>query len=158
VYKNVTGDFKVAATFHARRDSQHSLPPSGYAHLGGLMARDASGPPENYTFIVVGRDVDDLSVETKKTHDGASDYVGPSGPNGDAELRLCRVGQIFRLYNRAPGAMVWTLAITYDRTLTTTMAATMQVGININADSATHDLRVEVEGITLTQAGDCTAD
>jgi hypothetical protein len=158
VSKLVTGDFKVTSAIRARRASNPSLPPDQNIHLAGLMARKSGGPPENYVFIVVGDDVDDLSVETKTTTNNVSDYIGPSWGSGDAELRICRLGSTFRLYKRMIGAASWTLAITYDRP---DLPSTLEVGPNVYAASATPDLvatwdEVRFEGVC--DLAGCTED
>ena len=159
VYKEVTGDFRVTARVHARKTSAPSDPPSIAVHLGGLMARDpaSDGPsaPENYLFIVVGFDENDLSVETKNTLDDASDYVGPSWPSADAELRLCRVGSAFHLYRRALGAATFEEATVYDRP---DLPPTLQVGPNVYSLTAP-DLTVSFDEVTFARVAslaDCT--
>jgi hypothetical protein len=158
IHKTVTGDFKVTATVHARKRTDPTQAPSTRIHLGGLMARDPDGPPENYVFIVVGIDVDDQSVETKTTIKGASTYVGPSWPVPDADLRICRSGAQFRLYKRAPGAAAWTLATSYQRP---DLPATLQVGPNVYAPTARPDLDVAFEQVDFAPVAspdDCTRD
>jgi len=149
LHKLVDGDFQVTATVRARRRTQPALPPALDVHLGGLIARDpASGAPggrENYVFIVVGRDVDDLSVETKTTVDGESTFSGPSWGSGDAELRLCRDDAMFRLYKRAPGGDVWELAAAFARP---DLPAVLEVGVIIYANAASPDLEVRFEEVT----------
>lgn len=125
VYQEVTGDFSVEAPAHARRTSALDQPPNQAVHLGGLIARNPVGATENHVFITVGFDEDDLSVETKTTVGSVSNYVGPTWPSGDAELRLCRQGADFRLYKREIGAATWQLAMTYSRP---DLPATLQVG------------------------------
>ncbi|MBK6687679.1 MAG: hypothetical protein IPG45_24610 [Deltaproteobacteria bacterium] len=130
IYKNVTGDFKLTSAVQARRTTNSNLAADRYVHLGGLMARDGNSASENYVFIVVGYDENDLSVETKTTVNGNSTFVGPSWPSGDAELRLCRVGNTFVVYKRAIGAGSWTEAARWDRP---DLPATLQVGPNAYA-------------------------
>jgi hypothetical protein len=125
VHQEVTGDFAVEAAVYARSTASPGSPPNRTVHLGGLMARNGGTGPENYVFAVVGYDENDLSVETKSTRDSVSTYEGPTWPNGDAELRLCRSGAEFRLYKRTIGATTWELAKTYTRP---DLPATLQVG------------------------------
>lgn len=114
------------------------------------MARNPAGPPENYVFIVVGNDENDLSVETKTTVNSASSYAGPSWPSGDAELRICRLGAAMHLYKREIGAASWTLATTYDRP---DLPATLEVGPNVYAAASPPDLVVTFEEVEF--AGVC---
>jgi hypothetical protein len=157
VHKSVTGDFRVTATVHARKTSAPSEPPDTTIHLGGLMARDPASDAgmENYVFIVVGFDENDVSVETKSTTNDMSDYVGPTWPQTEAELRLCRVGSSFRLYKRPVGGTMWQEAMVYDRP---DMPATLQVGPNAYSLSMP-DLTVDFDEVTfarVSSVADCT--
>jgi hypothetical protein len=125
VYQNVTGDFAVEGAVYARSAAIPGSPPNRTVHLGGLMARNGGTDRENYVFAVVGYDENDLSVETKSTVEGISNFTGPSWPSGDAELRLCRSGSEFRLFKRTIGSATWELAQTFTRT---DLPATLQVG------------------------------
>lgn len=149
VYKEVNGDFKLTSTVRARRTTNPNLPADRYVHLGGLMARSGAGGGENYVFIVVGFDENDLSVETKTTVNNVSTYAGPSWPSGDAELRLCRVGRTFVVYKRALGAGTWTEANRYDRP---DLPSTLQVGPNAyafaNGNPGAPDLTVSFDAAT----------
>jgi hypothetical protein len=158
IYKNVTGNFKVTTTVHPRKRSAAMQPPSARVHLGGLMARNPTGATENYVFIVVGIDVNDQSVETKTTVNGASTYIGPSWPMPDAQLRICRIGAQLRLYKRAPGTAAWQLAVSYDRP---DLPATLQVGPNVYAPADRPDLDVAFDEVRFAPADtpdDCTAE
>ena len=159
LHKAVTGDFRVTARVRARKTSAPDEPPDRTIHLGGLMARDPASDgaeaPESYVFIVVGRDENDVSVETKSTMNDESDYDGPTWPSTDAELRLCRVGSTFRAYKREGSAAAWEEAVVYERP---DLPATLQVGPNIYALTAP-DLTVHFDEVTFARvatASDCT--
>jgi len=157
VHKSITGDFRVTATVHARKTSAPAEPPDATIHLGGLMARDPASDAgmENYVFIVVGFDENDVSVETKSTTNDTSDYIGPTWPSTEAELRLCRVGSSFHLYKRPVGGATWQEAIVYDRP---DLPATLQVGPNAYS-LTTPDLTVDVDEVTFARVStvaDCT--
>lgn len=158
LYRLVLGNFRITASVEARRASDVTQPPQGpVVQLGGLMARNPNPGPENYMFIVVGQDVNDLSVETKNTVDSLSKYNGPSWDSSDAELRLCRLGSTFNLYKRHPGESAWTLAQSVERP---DMPDILQVGPNIYSDGAP-DLQVRYDNLLLefiTADSDCTAD
>ncbi len=143
VYRLLEGDFSFQAQVRARRTSAPGSPPGSLIHLAGLMARDPSGARENHVFVVVGFDVNDLSVETKTTRDGESVFEGPSWSSGDAELRLCRTGSVFELYKREIGSPTWLLAQTYNRP---DLPPRLQVGANAYAQSGP-DLRAEFSSI-----------
>jgi hypothetical protein len=113
------------------------------------MARDPAAPPNNYVFIVVGNDVNDVSVETKTTVNSASTYTGPSSASSDAELRLCRVGSMFRLLKRDIAGGAWVEGALFDRP---DLPAAVQVGAVIYASSGTPDLVVTFEEITFAPA------
>lgn len=161
VYQNVTGNFKVTSTVHAHRKNMGlDVPPVSSVHLAGLMARRAvaegNGSQEDYVFIVVGFDVNDLSVEHKTTDDGVSTYDGPTWPNGEAELRICRIGATFRVYKRAIGGSVWTLAQTYTRA---DLPATLQVGAVTYSTEASPDVTGSFDAIdfgSVAVEADCT--
>jgi hypothetical protein len=161
VYKLVRGDFKVTSTVQARKASSPADPPDDYVHLGGLMARspasDGTEAPEDYVFIVVGNDENDLSVETKITENSMSTYDGPTWPSGDAELRLCRVGGMFHLYKRPIGGATWEAAAAFEDNL----PDEIQVGPNIYSGAAPPDLQVSYGEVVFAPAAseaDCMED
>jgi len=158
LYKELTGDFVATAPVRARRSSDPTQPAGDYVHLGGLMARDAAATAADYVFIVVGWDVNDNSVETKTTDDDVSTYDGPTWPDGDADLRICRVGSAFQLLKRRPGAAAWTLAETFDRP---DLGATLAVGPLLYAPTTSPDLHVELDEVVFRSVSgteDCTVD
>lgn len=159
VHQAVSGDFRVSARVRARRASAPDEPPPQVVHLGGLIARDPRSPPENYLFIVVGRDVNDLSVETKTTEGGRSVFEGPAWPHGsDAELRLCRLGADFHMYKRPIEGGAWELAGRFERP---DLPQTLQVGAIAYTNSAQPDLTVGFEEIVFADVfgeDDCLAD
>lgn len=153
VYQPVTGNFRVTADVRAMKRSDPARPPGGdrSVQLGGLMARSGAAGPENYVFIVVGDDGNGLSVETKSTTNSVSEYEGPGWGSSQAELRVCRVGEIFNLYKRHAGAGEdWMLAATYQRS---DLPQTLQVGANIYTDNVP-DLVVRYEGLRLEPVAD----
>jgi hypothetical protein len=158
LYRLIRGNFRITAKVEARKFSDLTQPPQGpVVQMGGLMVRNPNPGPENYVFIVVGQDVNDLSVETKNTRDSLSKYDGPAWGSADAELRICRVGATFNLYKRPVGSDTWQLAQTVDRP---DLPEILQVGPNIYSDG-TPDLQVRYDSLSLEQtltAADCTDD
>jgi hypothetical protein len=160
LYKPVGGNFKITADVYTAKSSDPSQPPGGdkTVQLGGLMARNGNSGQENYVFIVVGDDGNGLSVETKNTTQGLSKYEGPYWGSGEAELRLCRVGQTFNLYKRHVNANEpWTLATSYDRP---DLPDTLQVGVNIYTDSSP-DLQIRFENMKVqpvSSIAECETD
>jgi hypothetical protein len=158
LYRLIRGNFRITAKVEARKFSDLTQAPEGpVVQLGGLMVRNPNPGPENYVFIVVGQDVNDLSVETKNTVAGVSKYDGPSWGSADAELRICRVGATFNLYKRPIGETEWALAQTVDRP---DLPEIVQVGPNIYSDGEP-DLQVRYDNLSLEQTlneDDCTTD
>ncbi len=158
VYKPVSGNFKITADVHSAKHSDLTKLPGGdgSVQLGGLMARNGNGGQENYVFIVVGDDGDGLSIETKNTTQGLSKFNGPAWDSADAELRLCRVGQTFNLYQRHVNTReTWVLATAYDRP---DLPNDLQVGVNIYTDG-TPDLQIRYDNIkieSVTSLDECT--
>jgi hypothetical protein len=158
LHKSAAGNFKVTAVVRARRASDPTLPADGFIHLGGVMARSPDPVDgEDYVFVVVGRDENDLSVETKTTDDGNSTYDGPTWPSGDAELRMCRIGGTFELMKREIGEEIWVEAAHFERY---DLPDPLDVGINVYA-AGTPDLLVLVDAIEFAPVespNDCTVD
>ena len=156
----MTGDFKVTATVHARKVSDTSATPDQYADVGGIMARNptVTSMMENYVLTVVGfAEMGHLAIEHKSTTNGNSDFNEMPWPNGDAELRLCRVGATFTGYVRNPGDTTWgTPFITFNRA---DLPATLQVGPCAYNDASAPDFVSIFDSFTFQTVGaGCTAD
>jgi hypothetical protein len=122
--------------------------------LGGLIARNPASTTENYVHIVVGNAENRLAIEAKNTTNNVSQYDTLAWTSGNAELRLCRVGNDFNLYRRAVNATTWMLAATYARA---DFPASLQVGASIYS-AATPDLRVTFENLRIEEVrekGEC---
>lgn len=155
LHKVVVGDFVMTASVEARRSSDDSLPPEPQFRLGGLMARDGVRP-ENYVFIVVGADGDNVSVETKNTRDSQSQFEGPAWPAGAGELRICRVGASLSLLLRDSASAQWVEQANFDRP---DLPDALQVGPMGYANNADPDLRVRFDYVRFGGAmgpEDCT--
>lgn len=165
LYRSVEGDFKATTSVHARRSSDPQQAPNQTVDLAGLMARNPdAGSGQNYVFVVVGYDVDDLSVEIKYTTNSTSNYIGPSWPNGDAELRICRVGNDYRLYARAtPGSGAWQLrngANPFPFTRND-LPCTLQVGLIAYSNQPAPDMTGYFDDVRFAPVADvaaCTVD
>lgn len=163
--KSVTGDFKVTTSVKARKASNPTLPAPRDFQFAGIIARDpasATSNMENYVFTVMGDRGGYLTNETKNTIDNSSNVQGPDTgrTHADAELRICRIGQIFRLYERPIGGTAWTLAVMYDRA-PKPLPATLQVGPIAYTFTRTPDLVGEFNYIRFAPVGsvaDCTTD
>lgn len=149
VYREANGNFKLTATVRARKASDPTQTVASLVSLGGLTARNPHGADhggsENYVHIVVGNTPNGIGVETKTTINGATSYEAVADGSGDAELRICRVDDTFRLYKRLLGSPTWILAATYERP---DLPQTLQVGANIYS-VLRPDLQVIVEDLQL---------
>jgi hypothetical protein len=158
LYKDVPGNFMVTAQVTARSLADPHAPPAPQFRLGGLMARDGdSTTGENYVFIAIGADGDNLSVETKSTRDSQSEYTGPAWPDASGELRICRVDAQFVLLIRQPGE-AWHIQATFDRP---DLPATLQVGPMAYAHNRLADLRVTYPAVDFASVhgvADCATD
>ena len=153
VYQGVEGDFVATTRASARRLSDPSLPPEPQFRLGGLMARvPGADGGENYVFIVVGADGDDVSVETKTTRNGSSEFTGPPFPTGEGDLRICRVGTTLQLLIREDDTQPWQEQANFDRP---DMPSVLQVGPMAYANNGTPDLQVSFDYVRFTTTA-CT--
>ena len=148
VSKNISGNFKATAFVRARSLANPGLPPGIQFRLGGLMARNPDTTTgENYVFLVVGADVNDVSVEHKTTVNSVSTFDGPPWPDGEGEIRLCRVDCELRLYIRESGG-AWQLQMTYDRP---DLPPVVQVGPLAYANGSPGDLRVTYDRVEFAE-------
>jgi hypothetical protein len=156
MYREVTGDFRATATVRTAKASAPDAPPGadGTIQLAGLMAR-AEVPVENYVFIVAGSIGPSNGIETKTTTDSRSIYTQRAVGGGDADLRLCRQGDTFRLAWRPAGSdEAWEPVSTFPRE---DLPDTLQVGPNIYTD-AVPDLVARFEDLVvepLEAGADC---
>jgi hypothetical protein len=163
--KSVTGGFKVSATVRARQASDPRLPPPPEFQFAGLIARDPASEEsrrENYVFTVLGERGGYLTNETKTTRDNVSQVHGPNEgrATADGQLRICRVGQVFRVYNRPLEGGAWKLEQTYDRRRNP-LPATLQVGPIVYSFTKKPDLVGQFDDIRFAYAGhpdDCAKD
>lgn len=158
VSKAIQGNFKATAIVRAHKASNPAQTVSSPVSLGGLAARNPAGADqsatENYVHIVVGNTPAGVGIETKTTLNGSTDYQAVPGPAGDAELRICRVGAQFHLYQRAIGTIQWTLAKTFARP---DLPDTLMVGATIYA-ALPPDLQVSYENLRIQLGVQAQAD
>jgi hypothetical protein len=186
LYKVITSrNFKVTTTAHPRKATAAAALPTKDLHVGGLMVRNpssAGGATENYLFAMVGHSENNngvvhQGVEFKSTVGGCSNWNEPDWGNSadapDAQLRICRLGADFRIYNRVPGTATWTLApppmgcagnMVQNGVLTRSdLPDTVQIGLGLNFSSPS-DLDVAFDSFDFVAlpAGaapsDCTSD
>ena len=149
VYRYIKGNFTLSATVSVRKTSDEASAVECDICLGGLMARNpSSSQGQNYVHIVSGNTPQGLGYETKNTRSSQSPFEATGDGTTDHDLRICRDGSTFRLYQRAVGTSNWSLAATYERP---DLPATLQVGFNIYTaqTGAVADLRTIFENVTL---------
>ncbi len=158
VSKTVTGNFKATAIVRAHKASNPTQTVASPVSLGGLAARNPAGADagltENYVHIVVGNTPAGIGIETKTTLNGATSYEAIPGPMGDAELRICRVGAQFYLYQRPIGTPQWVLAKAHARP---DLPDTLMVGATIYA-ALPPDLQVSYENLRIQPGVQAQAD
>ena len=146
-YTTISGNFRITSTVETQKTSDSSQDPggNGITELAGLMAR-AVRTSENYVFVAVGADASGFTVETKSTTNNHSKFEQPTWASGDAELKLCRVGDDFTLWKREVNSGDdFTLAATYKRP---DLAGELELGANIYAD-ATPDITALYPDLTI---------
>ncbi len=168
MYQTVEGNFKATTSVRVYKSSDPDMLPDLPVQLAGLMARrpDSDAGSENYVFIVVGFDVNDISVETKSTVNGQSEFEGPSWPNGQAELRICRIDDTFYSYKRMPGETVWQVADDPNTGIPwplerADMNGELQLGINIYTAEPQFDVSASFDYFRVEAVAnvmDCTID
>lgn len=153
-YRGIDGDFIATADVTVRGIAESERPPPSMVRLGGLMARNPSSTNgQNYVFIVLGADVDDVAVETKTTVNSTSTFEGPPWPSADGEIRICRVGARFEMLVRERGGQ-WQSQAVYDRA---DLPSTLQVGAVAYAKDAPPDLRVTYDYIRFAPVSSAAA-
>lgn len=148
VSKMITGNFVATTSIQVRRRTNNNLPPNQTVELAGLMVRNRETPEENYLFIVLGYDENDLSVEVKTTSNNISAYIGPSLSNSDGELRICRIGQNFYLYLKTVDGnwVVQNHPTTNNPVfIRSDLPSSVEVGPNIYANQGTPDVTSSFE-------------
>jgi hypothetical protein len=153
LWKEIGGDFMVTASLRAVGLQDPEQPPPPAFRFGGLMARSSADGLENTVHIAFGTD-DEPSVETKSTVDEESSWQGPSWPSASGELRICRLGESFRMYVRELDGP-WVLSNTYARP---DLPDLLEVGPMAFNNSPTPDLRVSFDYVrfaAITSQADC---
>lgn len=157
LHKDVEGDFVMTAPVSVRKLSEPTSPPDVPFRLGGIMARDPGrSGGENYVFIVLGADGDDVSVETKSTTRSRSTFEGPPFPGAQAELRICRLGPRFSMLVRGSDG-AWQQQAVFDRP---DLPSTLQLGPMAYANVPDPDVQARFDAVQFapaTDPEDCTA-
>lgn len=109
LYRGIAGNFSIRVRVRARRTSSPGDPPNVGYQFGGVMIHDprSDGESQTYSFVVVGHRGDRLQVEWKRTIGGSSIVAATDWANGDAEVRLDRVGTQITYYARPYSGGEW---------------------------------------------------
>ncbi|MEZ4225127.1 MAG: hypothetical protein R3B13_29515 [Polyangiaceae bacterium] len=175
LYKLVTGDFKVTTRVRVFKTNSPGAAPTGFVELAGLMARDPASngaPAENYVFLVLGSDdgldtggSPELAIEAKDTVNSLSNYVNPGWTSTSAELRICRRGSNFTLFQRATGTTTWQPTPTAVNPnaygYTHALPATLQVGVVVYTASDTPNITAAFDNVDfapVSSAADCSSN
>lgn len=162
VSKTISGNFVASTSVQVRRRTNANLAPNQTVELAGLMVRNRDTSLENYVFIVLGFDENDLSVEVKTTTNDVSSYVGPSRSSSDGELRICRIGENFYLYLKGNDG-VW-IAQNHPTTgnpvfIRSDLPNSLEVGLTVYANQGTPDVSARFDYIRFfrpNNQSDCT--
>ncbi|MCE9596137.1 MAG: hypothetical protein K8S98_18260 [Planctomycetes bacterium] len=148
IYKQVTGDFTVRATLHARDTVAPNAPPPQPYRLGGLLVRNPNGSSGDLDWVHVAIGGGDASVpiavEDKTTVDSSSDFVLHPLLTADAEVRIRRRGVDFELHWRPIGTTTWTALRVHHRP---DLPATVDVGLMAYSASTPPRLRLACDEI-----------
>lgn len=162
VSKTISGNFVASTSVQVRRRTNFNLAPNQTVELAGLMVRNRFTSLENYVFIVLGFDENDLSVEVKTTINDVSSYIGPSRSSTDGELRICRIGENFYLYLKGTDG-AW-IAQNHPTTgnpvfVRSDLPNSIEVGLNIYANQGTPDVTARFDYLRFyrpVNQADCT--
>ncbi len=136
--REVTGNFVVSTyvTLH-NKNNYDSLPTSDY-NAAGIIARNPNTQDnENYVITNLGFQSyeNGIGTETKTTLNGESTlYLNPDSSR--AEIRMCRVGDMFRTYKRNPTDESLQMVLEINRA---DLPPTLQVGLMANGWDPTGD-------------------
>jgi hypothetical protein len=165
IYTLIEGDFTLTARVLTRQTDQPEQFPNDQERqyqYAGIMLRDPASDSsglENYLFAVVGFHRRNLAVETKSTTDDVSEMIqDKQWQSGDAELRICRLGQDFYLFKRHLEESEWTLQQTFERP---DIGTTVQAGLISYAQNETPDLDAAFEFVSfqrISHPADCIAN
>ncbi|MEO7329794.1 MAG: hypothetical protein ABI193_14545 [Minicystis sp.] len=133
LYKDVTGNFLVAARVSAGVLAGPGTAPTRTFNTAGLMARKPGAAPANWLLIDVGfQDPNDAAIGNitlgalgKRTLDGVTARTPWPGSH-QGWLGICRIGDTFALIHKLDGELSATLLEQVDRP---DLGATIQVGV-----------------------------
>ena len=152
IYQLIEGDFMLTTRVQTRQTDQPDEFPNAEAQryeYAGIMMRDPvsdSSGLENYLFAVVGFHSRELAVETKSTLNDVSEPLqDKQWESGDAELRICRMGDAFYLFKRHLGETEWVLQQSFERP---DIGPTVQAGLISYAQNDAPDLDAAFEFVS----------
>lgn len=149
VHQDVSGDFDAWLDCAAYDNTEGAPPPVSWFRIAGLAAHDPNRATFNYVHIGFGSaNEPDNRVESKNTINSVSAYTSTSWPTAQGQIRILRVGQLFRTYVRALSTDPWQLEQTYDRTATP-MPMTLQLGVICYSNEVAADLVLHANQFTV---------
>lgn len=130
-YKQVYGDFIVDAWVRADSLTNPGHPPIHQFTSVGLLARNPNHGPafENWVMVDLGYQAEVFGHEGKNTVESESELYTSAGAV-EGQVRICRVGSVFRLARRFAGEATF---VTVNEFVRDDLPAQLQVGAIINA-------------------------
>ncbi len=164
VTKMITGNFVVTGYFIANNKNNLGTAPTSDFNAVGLIARNPDTPTrQNYVIANVGHQSysNGVGTESKNTVNSSSNlFLDPD--SNEAEMRICRIGNVFYTYKRNPTDSAF---VQLDQFTRNDLPPTLQLGIMANgwdpSNNRAPDIRGEVDYIryaTPTGQSDCTME
>ncbi|MFO0760560.1 MAG: hypothetical protein U0359_29030 [Byssovorax sp.] len=144
LYKQVTGNFLIAARVSAGTLANAGVAPSHLFNVAGVMARNPAGAPANWVLADVGYqnpadgDIANLEVGVlaKDTHNGNTTRV-PFAGSHQGWIGICRIGATFGIVHRLDGEASTTILTQFNRP---DLPAELQVGLVVGTWTADSDV------------------
>jgi len=145
-YKELAGDFMITTHVSAVSNSDANAAPNQRHNSAGLMVRapQSGDGNQNYVMVDIGRQWDANGSLTRNTQSSFTDYQFQAG-DISAQLRICRIGNQYRVLRRASANESWQELNRYQRD---DMPNRVQVGLVINAWQSPSDMLALFEHAT----------
>ena len=159
LFREVGGDFVMSTQLSVGGLADPAGLPTSIYNTAGLIVRDPDSQPgaQNWVLNDLGRlAANQVGTMAKSTQDSQT-YLFIDDGTASGELRICRVGDIFRTYRRLTGETDFTLTATFARP---DLPDTLQAGPMAMAWAGPADVRARFEYVRFGDVdgeGDCTA-